>query len=336
MNSFGNIYRFTTFGESHGPAIGGIIDGVPAGIDIDIEHIQHQLDRRKPGNTPGVSPRREDDQVEILSGIYNGVTLGSPIGFIIRNKDHRPGDYGPLSDIYRPGHADFTYQTKYGLRDHRGGGRSSARETACRVVAGAIALQIIELSSITIKATIADMGGIPHPTQEEILDLTTSARRDGNTLGGIIECTISGAPAGLGEPVYAKLSAMLSSAMMSINAAKGVEIGLGFDYASLRGPEANDPFTVDANGVISTATNHCGGILGGISTGNDITLRIAFKPIATCMRTFETITHHGDRVTVTPRGRHDVSALPRALPVVEAMAACVMLDAVLMNRNARL
>lgn len=338
MNTFGNIFRFTSFGESHGPAIGGIIDGIPSGIPIDPLLVQQQLDRRRPGHgIPGSTSRREDDCVELLSGIYEGKTIGTPIGFIIRNSDARSADYDNLRGVYRPGHADFTYQAKYGHRDHRGGGRASARETACRIVAGAIARQALAVTSaISINATITNLGGTVNPTAADIERLTLAAHSEGITLGGIIECHISGAPAGLGEPIYDKLSAMLSSAMMSINAVKGVEIGLGFEYASATGPEANDSFTIDPTGDITTATNNCGGILGGISTGNDILLKIAFKPIATCPVAISTVNQHGETVTVTPRGRHDVTALTRAVPVVEAMAACVMLDTLLMNRTSRI
>lgn len=337
MNTFGNIFRFTTFGESHGPAIGGIIDGIPAGIHIDPTIVQQQLDCRRPGHgIPGSTPRREDDRVELLSGIYEGKTIGTPIGFIIRNSNAREADYDNLRGVYRPGHADFTYQAKYGHRDHRGGGRASARETACRVVAGAIALQALASSAITIKATITNLGGIANPSTDDIARLTGAARASGNSLGGIIECRITGAPAGLGQPLYGKLSAMLSSAMMSINAVKGVEIGLGFEYASACGPEANDPFTISPEGKITTVTNNCGGILGGISTGGDIIVKIALKPIATCPVTTNTVNVCGETVTITPHGRHDVTALTRAVPVVEAMASCVMLDAMLMNRTSRL
>lgn len=354
MDSFGTILNLVSFGESHGPAIGGVLTGVPAGAEISIAEVQAALDRRRPGKSPIASRRREADRVEILSGLMNGMTLGTPIGFIIRNTDSRSADYDQLADAYRPSHADYTYEAKYGLRDHRGGGRASARETACRVVAGAIASQI--LSSKGIKVTtftsrigtiaIPDSGLIPTvgsiiaspvacPDEETSLKMTGEiewAKADGDTLGGIVECIVTGVPAGLGEPIFGKLQSRLAAAMLTIPAAKGFDYGMGFDGASCRGSEMIDSFRSD----FSTVTNHSGGIQGGISNGADIRFRVAFKPVATLMRPVETVDRKGCPVTLQPRGRHDVCVVPRAVPVVEAMCSLVLLDALLLNRAARL
>jgi len=317
----GNLFSLTSFGESHGPAIGGVIDGMPAGVKIDMEQLQREMVRRRPGQGGVASSRNEADEVEILSGIMDDVTLGTPIGFIIRNRDHHSGDYNHLKDVFRPSHADYTYHAKYGIRDHRGGGRASARETAARVVAGALAKQALSQLGITITARPSEI-----PCEEPL---------DGDTMGGIVKCVIQGVPAGLGEPVFGKLSAQLAEAMMSIPAAKGFEIGLGFDFVNHRGSEVLDKWIVE-DGRITTATNFSGGIQGGISNGNDITFNVAFKPVATLMRPVEGIDSHGNEVTIEPRGRHDACVVPRAVPVVEAMAAIVMLDNVLINRASRL
>ncbi len=320
-NRIGNLFSLTTFGESHGPAIGGIIDGMPAGVSIDTQQLQQEMARRKPGQSSSTSSRNETDEVEILSGLFEGVTLGTPIGFIIRNRDQRPEDYDHLKDVFRPSHADFTYHAKYGIRDHRGGGRASARETACRVVAGALAKQALVTMGININAK-ALPGSIEKNTAT------------GDTQGGIVECVITGAPTGVGEPVFGKLSAQLAEAMMSIPAAKGFELGLGFDFVNHPGSEVLDNWVVkDSN--ITTETNFSGGIQGGISNGNDIYFKVAFKPVATLPQTVKGINADGNIVTIEPRGRHDTCVVKRAIPVVEAMAAIVMLDNVLMARASR-
>ncbi|MBR0024588.1 MAG: chorismate synthase [Muribaculaceae bacterium] len=319
-NRIGNLFSLTSFGESHGPAIGGVIDGVPAGVAIDMEQLQNELNRRRPGQGGISSSRQETDKVEILSGIMDGVTLGTPIGFIIRNHDQRPEDYDHLKNVYRPSHADYTYQAKYGIRDHRGGGRASARETATRVVAGALAMQVLGKMGITIAAQpIINIDEVPQ----------------GDTCGGIVSCVIKGVPPGIGEPVFGKLSAQLSEAMMSIPAAKGFEIGLGFDFVNHFGSEVLDKW-VFKDGKITTETNYSGGIQGGISNGNDICFKVAFKPVATLMQPVEGIDIQGNAVTIEPRGRHDSCVVTRAVPVVEAMAAIVILDNVLIARASKL
>ncbi len=319
-NRIGNLFSLTSFGESHGPAIGGIVDGMPAGVKIDMNQLRREMARRRPGQGGITSSRNETDEVEILSGIMDGVTLGTPIGFVIRNRDQRPEDYEHLKDVYRPSHADFTYQAKYGVRDYRGGGRASARETASRVVAGALAKQALLQLGITITA---------QPTAK-VADMP-----QGDTVGGVVSCTIKGVEAGLGEPVFGKLSAQLAEAIMSIPAAKGFEIGLGFDFVNHYGSEVLDKWVMK-DGKISTATNYSGGIQGGISNGNDISFNVVFKPVATLMQPVEGIDSDGKPVTIEPRGRHDTCVLPRAIPVVEAMAAIVVLDNVLINRASRL
>ena len=319
-NRIGNLFSLTSFGESHGPAIGGVIDGVPAGVTIDMEQLQHELNRRRPGQGGISSTRKETDKVEILSGIMDGVTLGTPIGFIIRNHDQRSQDYDHLKNVYRPSHADYTYQAKYGIRDHRGGGRASARETATRVVAGALAMQVLGKMGITIAAQpIINIDEVPQ----------------GDTCGGIVSCVIKGVPPGIGEPVFGKLSAQLSEAMMSIPAAKGFEIGLGFDFVNHLGSEVLDKW-VFKDGKITTETNYSGGIQGGISNGNDICFKVAFKPVATLMQPVEGIDNQGNTVTIEPRGRHDACVVTRAVPVVEAMAAIVILDNILIARASKL
>lgn len=355
MNSFGQILRLTTFGESHGPAIGGVLDGVPAGFDIDVAQIQTALDRRRPGGDAKGSRRRETDKVQILSGIFEGKTLGTPIGFIIPNTDANSADYEELRNVYRPNHADYTYDVKYGIRDYRGGGRASARETACRVCAGAIAEQILHRSGIQIGAYTARIGDFscfieyevdkeavysspvrfPYKeTSDRIEELLDELGREGDTIGGEVGCTIVGIPPGLGEPVFDKLQARLSAAMMSIPAAKGFEYGDGFKAARMRGSESIDRFV--PGDKISISDNHSGGIQGGISNGKPIYFRVAFKPIATMMRAVDTVDSNGVGVALEARGRHDVCAVPRAVPVVEAMAALVVLDAMLLHRASTL
>ena len=319
----GNLFSLTSFGESHGPAIGGVIDGMPAGVAIDLEQIQREMARRRPGQGGVTSSRMESDEVEILSGLKDGVTLGTPIGFIVRNLDQRPVDYDHLKDVYRPSHADFTYQAKYGIRDHRGGGRASARETLSRVVAGAIAKQALAQVGITISS-------------ESITPENQPSLTDGDTMGALVRCTIHGVPAGLGEPVFGKLSSQLAEAMMSIPAAKGFDIGLGFDFLKVTGKSSLDNWTVDDDCNIITDTNYSGGIQGGISNGNDICIRVAFKPIATLMQPVTGIDKQGNAVVIEPHGRHDTCVAPRVLPVVEAMAAIVLLDNYLMNKATHL
>lgn len=354
-NTFGNILTVTTFGESHGAAIGGVIDGMPAGVKIDLDEVQRFVDRRRPGQSAMTTSRNEEDRVEVLSGIFDGVTLGTPIGFIIRNKDHHSQDYSEIKDCYRPSHADYTYDAKYGLRDYRGGGRSSARETAARVVAGAIAMQVLNQIGINIVAYTSQVGNVKVKSSDVDLSLidkndvrcpntevakametvVLQARSNGDSVGGCVSCEITGAPAGLGEPVFGKLHAQLGAAMLSINAAKGFEYGDGFEFASAHGSEVMDRFAC-TDGKITTLDNHSGGIQGGISNGAPINFRVAFKPVATLMRDIETIDCNGNAVTLHPHGRHDPCVVPRAVPIVEAMAALVMLDNVLLARTSRL
>ena len=357
-NSFGNIFRLTSFGESHGAAIGGVIDGMPAGIAIDLDAVQRELDRRRPGQSAIVTARNEKDRVRILSGIFEGVTTGTSIGFIIENENQHSADYGNIKDAFRPSHADYTYTSKYGLRDYRGGGRSSARETAARVVAGAFARQALAQLGIDLYAYTSQVGEIalsrdyrlysrdaidtnavrcPDATKAaEMEQLIKQVKGEGDTIGGIITGVITGVPVGLGEPVFGKLHAMLGAAMLSINAVKGFEYGDGFDFATRRGSEVNDAFTTDSAGRVRTATNHSGGIQGGISNGEDIIFRVAFKPVATLLRDVNTIDKNGNSITLKARGRHDPCVLPRAVPIVEAMAAMVILDAYLLNKTTRL
>ena len=348
-NTFGNLFKLTTFGESHGVAIGGIIDGCPSGVTLDLEAIQQELDRRKPGQSAIVTQRKEPDTVEFYSGIFEGVTTGTPIGFVIKNANQKSKDYSHIKDSYRPSHADYTYDQKYGIRDYRGGGRSSARETASRVVAGAIAKQI--LSGVSINAYVSGVGTLKLQKSHTELDLSQTEsnivrcpdpemasemeqyikqiRKEGDTVGGIVSCAISGVPVGLGEPVFDKLHAELGKAMLSINAVKGFEYGSGFDGAALKGSEHNDLFNTDG----STKTNLSGGIQGGISNGMDIYFNVAFKPVATIMQDQETIDKDGNTVTMQGKGRHDPCVVPRAVPIVEAMAALVLVDYWLMNRT---
>ncbi len=361
MNTFGNIFRLTSFGESHGAAIGGVIDGVPAGIAISEEAIQQELSRRRPGQSALTTARKEADHVELLSGIFEGKTTGTPIGFIVRNADQHSSDYDNMRDVFRPSHADYTYYNKYGLRDHRGGGRSSARETIARVVAGAIARQCLEQVGISIHAWTQQVGDIVCTKTWHELDLTQvdanavrcpdaeaaarmerlilDVKADGDTIGGVIAGVIQGCPVGLGEPVFGKLHAMLGSAMLSINAVKGFEYGDGFAGATLRGSQHNDLFqsaVAAAPTQALTVTNHSGGIQGGISNGMPITFRVAFKPVATLLHEQPSIDINGKATTLTPRGRHDPCVLPRAVPIVEAMAAITMLDAYLLHQTTHL
>ena len=348
MNTFGNIFRLTSFGESHGEAIGGIIDGCPAGIVIDKESIQKELDRRKPGQSTITTSRNETDTVEFFSGIYDGKTTGTPIGFIVKNQNQHSPDYDNLKNLYRPSHADFTYQMKYGIRDHRGGGRSSARETIARVVGGAIAKTVLQELKIKITAFTSQVGNIRLEQPYTELDLSKidanpvrcpdvaiakkminyiqQIKEEGDTVGGIITCICEGVPAGLGEPVFGKLHAALGNAMLSINAAKGFEYGLGFDSVKYKGSEINDYFYRRSDGKISTLTNNSGGIQGGISNGEPIYFRVAFKPVATIMKEQQTVDETGETKILHAKGRHDPCVLPRAVPVVEAMAAMVILD----------
>ena len=353
-NSFGNIFKLSTFGESHGLAIGGVIDGCPAGLDLNVEKIQEALNRRRPGQSHISTQRKESDTVEILSGVFEGKTLGTPIGFIIRNQDAKGKDYSHIKNTFRPSHADYTYEKKYGLRDYRGGGRSSARETACRVVAGAIASQILEHQGVTTRAWVnrvkeitigkeyadLDLNTIestpvrcPHPElAEEMITLIEQTRIAGDTVGGSVFCVVKGAPAGWGEPVFEKLHANLATAMMGINATRYFELGSGKDGTMMNGSEHNDIFENDADSV-KTATNHSGGIQGGISNGEDIYFELGFKPVATIMQKQASVDKEGNAVELMGKGRHDPCVLPRAVPIVEAMTNLVLVDAMLMARG---
>lgn len=352
MNTFGEIFRLTTFGESHGAAIGGVIDGMPAGISIDLDAVQHELDRRRPGQSALTTPRKESDRVEILSGLFEGKTTGTPIGFIIRNENQHSADYDNLRDVFRPSHADYTYYNKYGIRDHRGGGRASARETAARCVAGAFAKIALQTQGIDVKAYTSQVGSIALPgtykdydlcaiennavrcpdaaTAEKMGALIKSVKAEGDTIGGIITGVITGVPVGVGEPVFGKFHAALGAAMLSINAAKGFDYGSGFEGVVQRGSEQNDLFVADGEGQVHTLTNNSGGIQGGISNGEDIYFRVAFKPVATLLREQPTVDKDGHAATIKARGRHDACVLPRAVPVVESMAAMTLLDYLLL------
>lgn len=353
-NSFGKLFRLTTFGESHGEAIGGVVDGMPAGIDIDMDFIQQELNRRRPGQSKITTSRQEPDKVELLSGVFEGKSTGCPIGFIVRNTNQHSQDYENMRCLFRPSHADYTYQQKYGIRDHRGGGRSSARITISRCVAGALAKLVLRQQGISIQAYTSQVGDIalehdyqyydlslteqnavrcPDPGKaEEMIQLIRTVKADGDTIGGIITCVVKGCPAGLGEPEFDKLHAALGSAMLSINAVKGFEYGEGFAGVTARGSEQNDIFH-NENGRIATITNHSGGIQGGISNGEDIYFRVAFKPVATILQEQETVDKEGNPTTLTARGRHDPCVLPRAVPVVEAMAAMTILDHFLLKNS---
>lgn len=348
-NTFGNLFKLTTFGESHGVAIGGVIDGCPPGITIAIEDIQKELDRRKPGQSAIVTQRKEPDEVEFFSGLFEGKTTGTPIGFSIRNTNQKSQDYSHIRDSYRPSHADYVYDQKYGFRDYRGGGRSSARETASRVVAGAIAKQF--LKDMQINAFVSQVGPIQLGKEYQNLDFSLiesnpvrcpdpqiaaqmeeyikEIRKQGDTIGGIVTCVIQNVPIGLGEPVFDKLHAELGKAMLSINAVKGFEYGSGFEGIKMKGSEHNDQFNSDG----STKTNHSGGIQGGISNGMDIYFNVAFKPVATVIQAYHTIDKEGNIVEAQGKGRHDPCVVPRAVPIVEAMAALVLADYTLLNRT---
>lgn len=341
-NTFGKVFRLTTFGESHGEAIGGIIDGCPSGLDLSVEEIQNQLDRRKPGQSKITTQRKESDEVKLLSGIFEGKTTGAPIGFTIPNSNAKSKDYDHIKDVFRPSHADYTYQQKYGIRDYRGGGRSSARETACRVVGGAIARQL--LKGVSIQAYVSAVGEIsveddytqldlsktdsnivrcPHSAKAaEMIELIDKTRKEGDTIGGVVSCVIKGVPAGWGEPVFDRLHADLGKVMLSINAVKGFEYGSGFAGSQMKGSEHNDRFEAEGG----TSSNFSGGIQGGISNGEDIYFKVAFKPVATLMRDQKSINEKGEEVTVKGKGRHDPCVVPRAVPIVEAMAALVLAD----------
>lgn len=356
-NSFGNIFRITTFGESHGEAVGVVIDGCPAGLAIDLDALQLEMDRRRPGQSHITTQRKEADRVEVLSGIFEGKTVGTPIALLVRNEDARSKDYSHIKDKFRPSHADYTYQEKYGLRDYRGGGRSSARETVARVAAGAIAKQFLATMGISVQGYVSTVGSIdltvpyqeldlsiaetnivrcPHPeTAEQMISAIEAVRKAGDTLGGVVSCVITGTPVGLGEPVFDKLHADLAKAMMSINATKGFEYGSGFEGVRLKGSEHNDKFE-NHEGHIRTTTNHSGGIQGGISNGMDIYFRVAFKPVATIMHDQASVNEAGEATTVQGKGRHDPCVVPRAVPIVEAMAALVLADHVLRDRTTKL
>ena len=353
MNTFGNIFRLTSFGESHGPGIGGVIDGCPAGIVVDMDFIRKELDRRKPGQSPITTSRNEKDQVQFLSGIYEGQTTGTPIGFIVWNENQQPADYEELKHVFRPSHADYTYQTKYGIRDPRGGGRSSARETVARCVGGSIAKLVLNQHNIKIQAYTSQVAHIlltksyqeydlnltetnaircPDPTKAaEMEAYITQIKAEGDTVGGIVSCVIQGVPAGLGEPVFGKLHAALGSAMLSINAAKGFDYGIGFDVPLSKGSEQNDSFYSE-QGQIRTRTNYSGGIQGGISNGQDIYFRVAFKAVPTLLMEQSTVDLDGNETLLKARGRHDPCVLPRAGPIVEAMAAMTVLDYLLLSQ----
>ena len=313
MNTIGHLFRLTTFGETHGTAIGGVIDGCPSQLKLDFDFIESELQRRKTAQSATASQRKEPDQIEWLSGLLDGVTLGTPIAFMVRNEDCKPEDYEAIKDVYRPSHADFTYEQKYGLRDWRGGGRASARTTLPIVVAGAIAKQILREQGIQVQAKVTEMGDVEQ------------ARKEDDTVGGIVECRITGVPAGLGEPMFGKFSAELAHAMFSLPAVKGFEVGDGFASTKMKGSEANDTF-INKDGKITTLTNHSGGIQGGITNGNDIVFRVAFKPIPSIAQPQQTVNRAGEICTIAIEGRHDVCALPRAIVLVEALAAMVTLD----------
>jgi chorismate synthase len=353
-NTFGHLFKLTSFGESHGEAIGGVIDGCPAGLKIDIDFIQSELNRRRPGQSNISTPRKEDDKVEFLSGIFNGITTGTPIGFIVKNNNQQSKDYDKLKDVYRPSHADFVYEKKYGLRDHRGGGRSSARETIARVVAGAIAKLYLRALHIEINAFVKQIGPIKLNGDHENFDVLSSEKNsvrcpdentanamikyieqlkaEGDSCGGIIQCVIKNVPVGLGEPVFDKLHAELGKAMLGINAVKGFEIGSGFDSVEKKGSELNDEFYTVGNET-KTKTNNSGGIQGGISNGMPIYFNVAFKPVASVKKEQETITTSGESTHIQIEGRHDPCVVPRAVPIVESMAAMVIMDFYLVQKT---
>ncbi len=356
-NTFGNIFTLTSFGESHGEAVGGVIDGMPAGIDVDLEFIQQELNRRRPGQSKITTSRKEPDQVELLSGVFEGKTTGCPIGFIVRNTNQHSNDYDNMRNLFRPSHADYTYFNKYGVRDHRGGGRSSARITISRCVGGAFAKLALKQLGIHIQAYTSQVGSIAlerdyhlydlsrtetnavrcpdEAKAKEMEELISEVKAEGDTIGGVITCVIKGCPVGLGEPEFGKLHALLGEAMLSINAVKGFEYGEGFAGVTARGSQQNDLPENTPEGI-RMRTNHSGGIQGGISNGEDIYFRVAFKPVATLLMQQDTIDIHGNPTTLTARGRHDPCVLPRAVPIVESMAAMVLLDAYLMDKTVKL
>ena len=353
-NTFGNLFTLTTFGESHGEAVGGVIDGMPAGIDIDLEFIQQELNRRRPGQSSITTSRQEADKVELLSGVFEGKSTGCPIGFIVKNTNQHSQDYENLRCLFRPSHADFTYEQKFGVRDHRGGGRSSARITISRCVGGALAKLVLKQLGISVQAYTSQVGPIALERDYRLYDLSqtennvvrcpdaekakamealiTQMKQEGDTIGGVITCVIKGCPAGLGEPEFGKLHAALGSAMLSINAAKGFEYGEGFEGVTARGSEQNDVFQT-IGGQITIKTNHSGGIQGGISNGQDIYFRVAFKPVATILKAQETVDKEGNTTIFQVKGRHDPCVLPRAVPIVEAMAAMTILDYYLLKND---
>ncbi len=356
MNSYGTLFRISTFGESHGPAIGVIIDGCPAGLAIDETFIQSELNRRKPGQSKITTQRKEDDTFKILSGVFEGQSTGTPIAIVIENQDQRSKDYSHIQNTFRPSHADYTYEAKYGVRDYRGGGRSSARETAARVAAGAIAKLLLKKSGIEINAFVSQVGELKSPhylqldltktednivrcpdpaTAEKMIALIDQVRLERDTIGGVVTCVIKNTPVGLGEPVFDKLHAELGKAMLSINAVKGFEYGSGFEGVTLRGSQHNDEFINEA-GKIRTKTNHSGGVQGGISNGEDIYFNVAFKPVATIMQDQNTVDKEGNEAVVSGKGRHDPCVVPRAVPIVEAMAALVIADFYLRAKTSKL
>ena len=356
-NSFGKLFKITTFGESHGKALGAIVEGCPAGLELDEEKIRQEMQRRKPGQSKITTQRKEEDEIEILSGVFEGKTTGTPIGIVIQNSDQKSKDYSHIADKFRPSHADYTYFEKYGIRDYRGGGRSSARETAARVAAGAIAKQFLEAKGISIKAFVSQVGDLtleknytdltldlaeenivrcPDPEMaEKMISLIDQVRLDRDTIGGVVTCVIKNTPPGLGEPVFDRLHAELGKAMLSINAVKGFEYGSGFEGVKMRGSQHNDTFIKEGE-KIHTITNHSGGIQGGISNGEDIYFRVAFKPVATIMQDQESLNEAGETVTVSGKGRHDPCVVPRAVPIVEAMAALVIADYLLISKTNKL
>jgi chorismate synthase len=358
MNSYGTLFRITTFGESHGAGIGVIIDGCPAGLEFDADFIQHELDRRKPGQSHITTQRKESDTFQVLSGVFEGKTTGTPLMLLIPNEDQKSKDYTHIATQFRPSHADYTYQQKYGIRDYRGGGRSSARETAARVAAGAVAKLFLLQQNIHIQAFTSQIDNIrleksylemdlakaetnivrcpDEAVASRMIESIEQTRKNGDSLGGIVTGVITGVPAGLGEPVFDKLHAELGKAMLSINAVKGFEYGSGFEGVKLKGSEHNDAFFKDESGKISTRTNHSGGIQGGISNGQDIYFNVAFKPVATIMQDQESLDEAGENVVVQGKGRHDPCVVPRAVPIVEAMAALVLADFYLRNKSIRL
>ena len=356
-STYGKLFKIATFGESHGAAIGVVVEGCPAGVPFDLAFIQQELDRRKPGQSRITTQRREADTVQVLSGVFEDKTTGTPIAMMIWNEDQRSKDYSHIAQQFRPSHADFTYQTKYGVRDYRGGGRSSARETAARVAAGALAKLVLKDLSVDVQAYVSQVGKLKLDKEYHELDLSltdTNAvrcpdpemaqtmfdyiddiRKQGDSIGGVVSCVVTGAPVGWGEPVFDKLHAELGKAMLSINAVKGFEYGSGFEGVELQGSAHNDAFYTDETGRVRTRTNHSGGIQGGISNGEDIFFRVAFKPVATIMQDQESVDQNGESITVQGKGRHDPCVLPRAVPIVEAMAALVLVDFYLRDKSVR-